>query len=123
MVMLTRRRDPDAGQESWLVYYGDVHVGTIGVRSGIPHDQVPWGWRCGFYLSGIRAGRVHVRHRGHLRPGASRLRVRLAPVPVEAPRGRSRLGEISTTGRRRNIGASTAASACRMIGGLAPEAD
>jgi hypothetical protein len=36
MVMLTRRRDPDAGQESWLVYYGDVHVGTIGVRSGIP---------------------------------------------------------------------------------------
>jgi hypothetical protein len=49
MVMLTRRRDPDAGQESWLVYYGDVHVGTIAVRSGIPHDQVPWGWRCGFY--------------------------------------------------------------------------
>jgi len=25
---LTRRRDPDA-RECWLIYYGDVHVGTI----------------------------------------------------------------------------------------------
>jgi hypothetical protein len=29
--------------------YGDVYVGTIAIRSGIPHDQAPWGWRCGFY--------------------------------------------------------------------------
>jgi hypothetical protein len=45
----TRRRDPDAHQECWRIYYGDVHVGTIAVRSGIPHDQPAWGWRCGFY--------------------------------------------------------------------------
>jgi hypothetical protein len=32
-----------------LIYYGAVHVGTIAVRSGIPHNQAPWGWRCGFY--------------------------------------------------------------------------
>jgi hypothetical protein len=26
---LTRRRDPDAQQETWLIHYGDVRVGTI----------------------------------------------------------------------------------------------
>jgi hypothetical protein len=29
MHTLTRRRNPDARQESWLVYYGDVCLGTI----------------------------------------------------------------------------------------------
>jgi hypothetical protein len=28
--------------------FGDVHVGTIAIRSGIPHDKPAWGWRCGF---------------------------------------------------------------------------
>ena len=49
MPVLTRRRDHDGREECWLIYFGDVHVGTIAVRSGIPHDQAPWGWRCGFY--------------------------------------------------------------------------
>ena len=49
MPALTRRRDVESRQEHWLIYYGDVHVGTIAVRSGIPHDQPQWGWRCGFY--------------------------------------------------------------------------
>jgi hypothetical protein len=49
MPALTRRRDPDARQESWLVYYGDVHVGSIGLRSGNPSDTDQWQWRCGFY--------------------------------------------------------------------------
>jgi hypothetical protein len=48
MPALTRRRDPDAHQECWRIYYGDVHVGTIAVRSGIPHEPA-WGWQCGFY--------------------------------------------------------------------------
>src|SRR5580700_7340982 len=39
MPALTRRRDVESRQEYWLIYYGDVHVGTIAVRSGIPHDQ------------------------------------------------------------------------------------
>jgi hypothetical protein len=26
-----------------------VHVGTIAIRAGIPHDKDPWGWSCGFY--------------------------------------------------------------------------
>jgi hypothetical protein len=31
------------------VYCGDVHAGTIAIRTGIPHDEDPWGWACGFY--------------------------------------------------------------------------
>lgn len=49
MRTLTRRRDPDARHESWLTYYGDVHVGSIGLRSGNPVDSDPWQWLCGFY--------------------------------------------------------------------------
>ena len=41
--------DPDAREECWHIYYGDVHAGTIAIRSGIPYDEEPWGWRCGFY--------------------------------------------------------------------------
>jgi hypothetical protein len=48
ILTLTRRRDHDRREECWLIYFGDVHVGTIAVRSGIPHDQPAWGWRCGF---------------------------------------------------------------------------
>lgn len=47
--MPARRRDPEAHQETWHVYCGDVHVGTISMRSGIPVDEDPWGWTCGFY--------------------------------------------------------------------------
>ena len=49
MPALTRRRDHDRREECWLIYYGDVRVGFIAIRSGIPNNQVPWGWRCGFY--------------------------------------------------------------------------
>jgi hypothetical protein len=44
-----RRRSPDAQEECWHVYYGDVRVGTIALRTGIPHHEDPWGWACGFY--------------------------------------------------------------------------
>jgi hypothetical protein len=49
MPALTRRRSPDAPKECWHVYYGDVHAGTIAIRAGVPHDEDPWGWSCGFY--------------------------------------------------------------------------
>ena len=48
MSALTRRRDRQSSQETWLVYYGDVHVGTIGQRSGNPTTTDPWSWHCGF---------------------------------------------------------------------------
>src|SRR6195256_6105237 len=49
MHALTRRRSTDTPQECWHVYYGDVQAGTIAIRTGIPHDEDPWGWCCGFY--------------------------------------------------------------------------
>src|SRR6202165_674399 len=49
MPSLTRRRSTNAREECWHVYYGDVHAGTIAIRTGIPHDEDPWGWSCGFY--------------------------------------------------------------------------
>ena len=49
MPELTRRRSTDAREECWHTYYGDVHAGTIAIRSGNPHDEDPWEWHCGFY--------------------------------------------------------------------------
>jgi hypothetical protein len=53
--MLTRRRSSDAHRAAWHVYYGDVHVGTIGRRAGAPVDVDQWSWSCGFY-PGLRSG-------------------------------------------------------------------
>jgi hypothetical protein len=49
MPTLTRRRSTDAHAESWQIFYGDVQVGTIGIRAGVPVDVDQWGWSCGFY--------------------------------------------------------------------------
>jgi len=49
MPELTRRRSLDAPDECWHVYYGDVRVGTIAIRTGMPPGEDPWGWNCGFY--------------------------------------------------------------------------
>ncbi len=48
MPELTRRRYPER-PDCWHVYYGDMHVGTIAIRAGVPVDVDQWGWRCGFY--------------------------------------------------------------------------
>ena len=49
MTSLTRRRDPNTSHEAWPIFYGDVHVGTIGMRSGNPTGGDQWSWHCGFY--------------------------------------------------------------------------
>jgi hypothetical protein len=49
MPTLTRRRSTDTHRETWHVYYGDLRVGTIGERAGVPVDVDQWGWSCGFY--------------------------------------------------------------------------
>ncbi len=49
MPALTRSRSPDAPEECWFIFYGDVRVGTIPIRAGNPHDTDPWQWHCGFY--------------------------------------------------------------------------
>ena len=49
MPTLTRRRVPEAPNEAWRVFYGDVPVGTISIRAGVPVDANQWGWKCSFY--------------------------------------------------------------------------
>jgi hypothetical protein len=49
MPTLTHRRDPGTREESWRVFYVDIHVGTIGMRAGVPNSLDQWGWACGFY--------------------------------------------------------------------------
>ena len=46
MPELTRRRDPNRAN-SWLIYYADVHVGTIARSSGNPGAMPLWKWSCG----------------------------------------------------------------------------
>jgi hypothetical protein len=43
----TRRREKDRQQESWQVFYGDVQVGWIGERAGVPKGVEQWGWSAG----------------------------------------------------------------------------
>ncbi|MDA9506127.1 hypothetical protein XI09_16095 [Bradyrhizobium sp. CCBAU 11386] len=50
MPPLTRRRSKDdPNRETWLIYLGDVRVGVISRRSGVPNSAPQWGWSCGFY--------------------------------------------------------------------------
>jgi hypothetical protein len=56
---LTRRRSPDARDECWPVFYGDVRVGTIPRRVGIP-NAIANDWltrhRSGAYVKFTQAG-------------------------------------------------------------------
>jgi hypothetical protein len=49
MTTLTRRRSPDAREECWHIFYGDIRVGTIAKHSEIPRRQPSWKWSCGFH--------------------------------------------------------------------------
>jgi hypothetical protein len=54
MPALTRRR-ADNAQETWHIFFGDVRIGTIGKRAGVPVHADQWGWSCGFH-PGIEPG-------------------------------------------------------------------
>jgi hypothetical protein len=58
MPSLTHRRDPDARHECWRVYYGDINVGTIGLRAGVPINVDQWSWSCGFFPLSHRGRRA-----------------------------------------------------------------
>ena len=49
MPELTRRRSDNEHRETWHVYYGDIHVGSIGERAGVPTRADQWSWGLGFY--------------------------------------------------------------------------
>ena len=49
MTPLTRRRSDNEHQESWHIYSGDVRVGFIRMRAGVPISADQWSWAVGFY--------------------------------------------------------------------------
>jgi hypothetical protein len=59
MSALTRRRQKDRHQESWQIYYGDVCVGWIGERAGVPKNFERWGWHVGFFPASHRGLRFY----------------------------------------------------------------
>ena len=48
MTELTRRR-LDTAFESWAIFHGDVRIGSISARSGVPKHVNQWQWACGFF--------------------------------------------------------------------------
>jgi hypothetical protein len=95
MPVLTRR-NPDARQESWQVYYGDVRVGSIAMRSGNPADTALR------LLSGQPSKGMHVRHGRHLQPGARRFRGSLAGLSRRSQRPTSTNIGSTAPGQRGN---------------------
>jgi hypothetical protein len=116
-----RRRSLDHRQECWLIYYGDIHAGTITERVGNPHATGRREWRCGFYpgsnpgehQSGTAATFGEARANFE---GAWKFFCQSEPRPIFGH------GAISGIGPLRNIGALIAASACPTIGGPAANA-
>ncbi len=49
MPEMIRRRVHSSPHECWHIYYGDIHVGTIAERTGLPNAVDRWSWSCGFY--------------------------------------------------------------------------
>lgn len=49
MPTLTRRPDNDPHRQGWVIYFGDLRIGHIGRRAGVPTHADQWGWSCGFY--------------------------------------------------------------------------
>ncbi|MFB6418989.1 hypothetical protein [Bradyrhizobium tunisiense] len=47
--MPTLSRRPDGSHDGWHVYFGDVRIGQIGRRSGVPNHTDQWGWIIGFH--------------------------------------------------------------------------
>ena len=54
MPELTRRRSLDAPDECWHVYFGDVRVGTIAIRTGMPPGEIRGVGLAGFIPGAIR---------------------------------------------------------------------
>jgi hypothetical protein len=71
MPALTRRRYRDAREECWHIYFGDVHAGTVGLRTGVPHAADPWA---------ALVGSIRARIRGNAPPVPPPPSTTLAPV-------------------------------------------
>src|SRR5712671_1927971 len=101
MAELTRRRDKESQQECWHIYFDDVQIGTISLRSGIPHDKHPWGWTAVSTPDRSRVSIAAVRQRPSFRH-ALILRPRGVSSSPTGPKPTLRRGAGNGTGRRKS---------------------
>jgi hypothetical protein len=118
MPALTRRRSTNLHLVTWHVYYGDVPVGMIGQRAGVPVDADQWQWSCGFY-PGLEPGQHRHGIARHLLKRAPALRLTGISCCQRFPRMHSMNGDdIVRSGQRsllndREANGSTARSPAR----------
>jgi hypothetical protein len=86
MPALTRRRDLEAPDECWHVYYGNVRIGTIAKRVGIPITEDSWGWAIGSGWQGAATSNCPAFNSGDGQP-----RVKFSELPKVPDRGRHQL--------------------------------
>jgi len=63
------RRSKDTHAESWQIFYGDVRVGTIGIRVGVPVGVDQWGWSLrilAIFVGGVRRYLLTISTEPHL---------------------------------------------------------
>jgi hypothetical protein len=80
----TRRRSNDPHRESWSIFYGDVRIGTIGKRVGVPIEVDQWGWSLGFRP---RTRTASIRLGCNLRPARAVFEAEWAALRPQIPAG------------------------------------
>src|ERR1700747_161410 len=58
MPTLTRRRDPDANQETWLIHFDHIRDGIISMRAAVPAGKDQWGGNVGLLSASERGLRA-----------------------------------------------------------------
>lgn len=81
MTALTRRRSDNEHQETWQIYFGDVCVGSIGLRAGVPTSADQLARRL---LSRHGAGHASIRLGRDVRRGPRCVRGRVAAIGADA---------------------------------------
>jgi hypothetical protein len=115
MPSLTRRRSDNPRQETWRVYFGNVHVGAIARRIGQPLAVDPWQWRCGFH-PGSRPGECTSGTAETFDEARSDFEAAWRVFLSNRTEADFRGGGIRRRGPPRSIAGSTEASGCPQTG-------
>jgi hypothetical protein len=112
MPQLTRRRSDNPHHAVWHVYFGDVRVGTIGERAGVPVDVDQWQWSCGFY-PGLHPGQHRHGTVATFAEARAGFEADWRSLLPEILKVLSRNGAIIRRGPRGNMPCGSAAKSCR----------
>lgn len=112
MPALTRRRNQDRHRESWRIFYGDIEVGWIGLRSGVPKDVEHGAGTAGSFRSHIAVSAPMVLRRPSRRRAPISKPHGLTSCPAAAMPTSTNTASSGRTSRG-NIRCGTPAAGCR----------